>query len=311
MVGENKVVRNASDLIGGALVDMGSNTTGSNNYGIGVNSSDNTVNLPARAISLFETEVNTSATGDTPKITYKYTGILGTLPPMNDGVDSNIYGDMVNKQGIYTNNMYIGDEDEYVAFYTNGTTNQKELRIRAKQLLFETSGGGYKDVSEIEGGASGIVTTIYSTIGNEIDSDDEMGCLYARTVQGNTDYDPVPLDIECGAAFPTTPADGQKFIKLTIENNGQSLPSQQRTAAMYVYHTSSNEWERVISTCQYDWSFKNADGSTPTLVPYEDQDKTKNQFIYIDDNLVSEKLIVNVEVEIPSTSDESDTPVEP
>lgn len=311
MVGENKVVRNASDLIGGALVDMGSNTTGSNNYGIGVNSSDNTVNLPARAISLFETEVNTSATGDTPKITYKYTGILGTLPPMNDGVDSNIYGDMVNKQGIYTNNMYIGDEDEYVAFYTNSTTNQKELRIRAKQLLFETSGGGYKDVSKIEGGASGIMTTIYSTIGNEIDSDDEMGCLYARTVQGNTDYDPVPLDIECGAAFPTTPADGQKFIKLTIENNGQPLPSQQRTAAMYVYHTSSNEWERVISTCQYDWSFKNADGSTPTLVPYEDQDKTKNQFIYIDDNLVSEKLIVNVEVETPSTSNESDTPVEP
>ena len=307
MIGTGKVTENVSDLIGGALVDMG-NTAGNNNYGIGVNSSDNTVNLPARAISLFKTSVHPS---DSIKVTYDYQAILGTLPQMNSGVDSTIYNQMVGQQGIFTNNMYIGDDDEYVAFYTDSTTDQKELRIRAKQLLFETSDGDYKDVSKIEGGASGIMTTIYSTIGNEIDSDDEMGCLYVRTVQGNTDYDPVPLDIECGTAFPATPTDGQKFIKLTIESNGQPLPSQQRTAAMYVYHASSNEWERVISTCQYDWSFKNADGSTPTLVPYEDQDKTKNQFIYIDDNLVSEKLIVNVEVETPSTSNESDTPAEP
>ena len=88
---------------------------------------------------------------------------------------------------------------------------------------------------------------------------------------------------------------------MTIENNGQSLPSQQRTAAMYKRNSANNDWELVNSTCEYDWSFKNADGSTPTLVPYEDQDKTKNQFIYIDDNLVSDKLIVNVEVETPST----------
>lgn len=307
--GTGKVTEHVSDLIGGALVDMG-NTAGNNNYGIGVNSSDNTVNLPARAISLFKTSVHPN---DSIKVTYDYQAILGTLPQMNSGVDSTIYNQMVGQQGIFTNNMYIGDDDEYVAFYTNSTTHQKELIVRAKQLLFEASDGThYTDVSTIEGGASGIVSTIYSTVGNEIDSDDEMGCLYVRTVQGETEYDPVPLDIGCGAAFPATYTVDTRFIKLTIEDDGQPLPSQQRTAAMYKRNSANNDWELVSSTCEYDWSFKNADGSTPTLVPYEDdQDKTKNQFIYIDDNLVSEKLIVNVEVETPSTSNGSNTPVEP
>ena len=132
MVGNNGVVANSVELIGGALVDMG-NDAGTSNYGIGINSSDNSVNLPARAISLFETEVD-----DTKniKVSYKYRGILGTLPYMTSGVDSRIYQYMQGTQGIYTDNMYLGDNNQYIAFYTD-SNNNKQLKIKANQIVYE------------------------------------------------------------------------------------------------------------------------------------------------------------------------------
>ena len=132
MIGNNGVVTNVEQLIGGALVDMG-NSAGTSNYGIGINSSDNSVNLPARAISLFETEVDDSKS---IKVSYKYRGILGTLPHMTAGVNSNIYQNMEGTQGIYTDNMYIGDNKQYIAFYTDDQNN-KHLRINANEIIYE------------------------------------------------------------------------------------------------------------------------------------------------------------------------------
>ena len=88
--GQDAVVDSADDLIGGALIDMGNKANGdgkvgTSNYGIGINSSDNTVDLPARAISLFETVIDETKE---PKVSYNYKGILGTLPPRNSGVQA-------------------------------------------------------------------------------------------------------------------------------------------------------------------------------------------------------------------------------
>ena len=139
-------------LEGGALVDMG-RKDGSSNYGIGVNSSDNTVNLPARAISLFETEID--ETKDV-KVTYNYRGILGTLPtlPTTD-VSNTIYNQqMAGTQGIYTDNMYIGDKNQYIAFYED-EHGDKQLRIKANQIVYEvvdedTGRVDWHDVANIE-----------------------------------------------------------------------------------------------------------------------------------------------------------------
>lgn len=163
--GNNKVVDNKQDLVGGALVNMGSiiyvpstdtsvatgkiyyqkvgdlyevvaepsgnpsengyyendlNATTTNNYGIGINSSDNSINLPRRSISLFETKIDESIS---PKVYYDYKAILGTLPDLNEGIDRLVYSNMVNTQGIYTNNMYIGDDEQYIAFYKDKNDN--------------------------------------------------------------------------------------------------------------------------------------------------------------------------------------------
>ena len=149
VVGNDAIIESVDELIGGALVDMG-NKNGTSNYGIGVNSSDNTVNLPARAISLFETTVDETKE---PKVTYNYRGILGTLPVMNSGVDRSVYQHMENTQGIYTDNMYIGDDSQYVAFYEDD--NGKQLKIKASQIMFEVSDPApgeppWKDIADIE-----------------------------------------------------------------------------------------------------------------------------------------------------------------
>ena len=134
---------NIRNIPGGALIDFGSHAQeggidvpGEHNYGIGINSSDNYVNLPARAISLFETTIHPN---DTTKVTYNYRGILGTLPdPTESNIDvrGSIYPYMQGKQGIYTDNMYIGDKDQYIAFYEDNN-GDKHLKISAKEMVFE------------------------------------------------------------------------------------------------------------------------------------------------------------------------------
>lgn len=131
---DETIVDVLTKLQGGALVDMGREDS-SSNYGIGVNSSDNTVNLPRRAISLFETVIDETKN---PKVSYKYKGILGTLPELNSTqVRSSIYGSyMAGTQGIYTDNMYIGDNSQYLAFYEDNEGN-KHLKISAQDIVFE------------------------------------------------------------------------------------------------------------------------------------------------------------------------------
>lgn len=153
-------VTTLEDLAGGSLLDFGSHAQkegidvpGEHNYGIGINSSDNYVSLPPRAISLFETIIHPDAT---TKVTYNMRGILGTLPvlPTTD-VENNIYNKcMAGTQGIYTDNMYLGDATQYLTFYTDKDGN-KQLKIKASQILFEASDvpegeDPWKDIADIE-----------------------------------------------------------------------------------------------------------------------------------------------------------------
>ena len=203
MVGNNGVVDNVTDLIGGALVDMGNkeedpvtHKIGTSNYGIGINSSDNTVNLPARAISLFETTIDETKE---PKVTYNYRGILGTLPQMNTGVDTSIYQNMQGTQGIYTDNMYIGDEGQFIAFYED-EQGHKQLRIKANQVVYEVTDehgqgtGVYHDVNQIEAegvpGADGkdaIQVIIDSSAGNMFFNKDINATLTCTVLKGGTE----------------------------------------------------------------------------------------------------------------------------
>ena len=146
--------KTVDSLVGGALIDMGNrepinpndsnSKLGTNNYGIGINSSDNTVDLPARAISLFETKIDDNIQTGEPKITYEYQAILGTLPQLSyqgeDAKVSELYHNYLeHTQGLYTDNIYLGDGNQYLTFYTDDEGNKK-LRIRAAEILYELNG---------------------------------------------------------------------------------------------------------------------------------------------------------------------------
>ena len=146
-------------LIGGALISFGNYPTTSltpeltNNYGIGINSSDSAVNLPARAISLFESEIHPE---NSIKVGYNLRGILGTLPRLGNKASKFYQNYMEGTQGVYTDNMYLGDANQYVAFYTD-ENDQKQLKIRANSIVFEAIDpdtheptGQYHDVAKIE-----------------------------------------------------------------------------------------------------------------------------------------------------------------
>lgn len=138
------------ELVGAALVSFGTKDGDklSNNYGIGINSGDSNLTLPPRAISLFETELK-STEKEEDKISFNYRGILGTLPTSEDmeGSVSDVYKHLAETQGIYTNNMYIGDKDQYLAFYSDlNDRTQKNLTIKANQISF-LAGNQYTEMN--------------------------------------------------------------------------------------------------------------------------------------------------------------------
>jgi hypothetical protein len=99
---------------------------------------------------LFETTINPSAESGI-KVTYDYRGILGTLPELSyqgpTAKVSQLYNNYLKgTQGIFTDNMYIGDANQYLAFYTEG--NQKKLKVRADTIEFGSPEEGYIDVSD-------------------------------------------------------------------------------------------------------------------------------------------------------------------
>ena len=188
-------------LEGGSLISFGYHSSsdryanGTRNYGIGINSSDNYVNLPERAISLFESEIHPDP-NDSVKVTYNYRGILGTLPPLGSNIaNDKIYPYMAGTQGIYTDNMYIGDANQYIAFYTDGN-GDKQLKIKANQVVFEVTDeesgeSSWQDIADFnpEGtpGQDAILVTIESNVGNEFIFSNEQATLTCTVYKGTED----------------------------------------------------------------------------------------------------------------------------
>lgn len=160
------------DLAGAALVSFGRKeeengvTKLVDNYGIGINSSDVNLTLPSRAISLFEAGLNTPTLEDKSKIRFNYRGILGTLPSagrVGMSRDGLYHKYMVGTQGVFTDNMYIGDENRFLAFYTDtDDNNKKKLRLKASEVIFEGADG--EDVNTKDSMVEVVITSSNGTV---------------------------------------------------------------------------------------------------------------------------------------------------
>lgn len=137
--------------------------------------------------------------------------------------------------------------------------------------------------------------SVHSTVGLQIKNSQGVGAIYARVTQDGNEIDVVPADIEAGTSYPTTGiVNGSQFVKLSTEAH-----KYERTATLMQYNGST--WAAATAAvCQYEWTFRDENNNVitdSTKVPYQNtSDKTKNQFIYIDADLIDSKITADVKV---------------
>ena len=297
---------NIRNIPGGALIDFGSHAQeggidvpGEHNYGIGINSSDNYVNLPARAISLFETTIHPN---DTTKVTYNYRGILGTLPHMSSEDVGIIYPTyMQGKQGIYTDNIYIGNAEKYIAFYKYTEINPEtqlpeekaNLRVVADQFIVSADDSDLVDIvnnsvyeTAIEYCLSAsTLTNTHGTVWMNImpSSTEQNPYLWQRTkiTYNNGAIKYLPDDGGVGDGFYVETSEGgtpgEDAVTLTIQSsNGEVFRTTSDTSVLTVIIfkgtneiTTQNQLDSIYGQNQVSlqWSWKNAGDNNFTPVP--------------------------------------------
>ena len=306
MVDSQTGITTLESLVGGALVDMG-NEGKTSNYGIGINSSDNSVNLPARAISLFETQINS---GQNVKVEYDYKGILGTLPTLEVGKASGLYdNNMVGTQGIYTDNMYIGSDKEYIAFYTDKSDNKKKLKISVQDLVV-----GYdendneisldQEISNIasETGGNALVTNVFSTYGQQTNGSVPSGIISANVIYNGVEIDKINKDIKYGFTardrnhlFPS-PVAGDQFILFSRDDTVASGWGIYKMGTAWEYN--GTRWNNIttdFTKATYTWTIR--DGNNEIIASETPNLNTK--CIYVDGSLIEGKITFEVKVEYP------------
>ena len=277
-------------LEGAALMSFGRDTVdehGSlNNYGIAINSSDDFLALPPRAISLFETTIHPEKS---IKVSYNFRGILGTLPKLPKGsVKENIYNQlMAGQQGIYTDNMYIGDENQYLAFYEDSEGN-KHLKISAKEMIFEYDPETGKEttwqdkIDEATQGADAIVVTLTSTIGDVITDDVEQGAIYATVFTGGEEVDPLKTTI-FDVEPPTT---GNYYYHL--DPTYKTCILKKKVGNQWV--TAPSEDDPIYT---YTWTFRDKNGQPWN---YNGISSVSGKAIYFNADMVDDKIVVLCDV---------------
>ena len=163
------------------------------NYGIGINSSDDYIKLPARAISLFDTVIKPNAS---IKVEYNMQAVLGTLPYgvifPTDSQDSGgiIYNQfLANTQGLFTDNVYLGNATNYLTFYTDQTDNNtKKLRITGADIYLTSDATDtlVDVISSIEVG-EGMFLTITSSNGRNFEESEIKTTLTAHLYKEGTE----------------------------------------------------------------------------------------------------------------------------
>ena len=137
--------------------------------------------------------------------------------------------------------------------------------------------------------------SVHSTIGTQIKNAQGVGCLYVRVTRDGTEIDPVPDNITASETDPTSPNNGDYFIKLTKPNGtGTFQNNAAYTGSAQLMKYNGTSWVAQTSRCNYEWTYRNVNN-----IPLTNNDKkpaTSGQFIYIDGSLIQNKITADVKV---------------
>lgn len=137
--------------------------------------------------------------------------------------------------------------------------------------------------------------SVHSTIGTQIKNAQGMGCLYVRVTRDGTEIDPVPANITTSETNPTSPNNGDYFIKLTKPTGTgtfQNTAAYTGSAQLMKYNGST--WVAQTPSCTYTWTYRDKDNNP--LGTSDKKPATSGQYIYIDGDLISNKITADVQV---------------
>lgn len=283
---------NVNELEGGSIISFGYYDNdllyqnGIHNYGIGINSSDNYVNLPERAISLFETKIHPN---DSVKVTYEYKGILGTLPRLsNDLVSNNLFNRyLAGTQGIFTNNMYIGDNKSYLAFYTDTDDIDSEthkpkrkLRLVADEFIQRINDDDLINLGNIATNVSKAVKnqiTQYCISASSEENTHKSAWFdrmptptngeyiwqrdYIEYIDGTNGYSPDVEGFYVATADGIVGKDGEDAITVQIESSTGNLFYKQGISSILTCTVYSGSTDITSQVTKFTWKKKNSDGT--------------------------------------------------
>jgi hypothetical protein len=236
------------------------------------------------------------------KVTYNYRGILGTLPPMSSEDVGIVYPTyMQGKQGIYTDNMYIGNAEKYIAFYKYTEINPEtqlpeekaNLRVVADQFIVSADDSDLVDIvnnsvyeTAIEYCLSAsTITNTHGTVWMNImpSSTEQNPYLWQRTkiTYNNGAIKYLPDDGGIGDGFYVETSEGgtpgEDAISLTIQSsNGEVFRSNNDTSTLTVILfkgateiTSQSQLDSIYGLGQVSlqWSWKNTGDNDFVPVP--------------------------------------------
>lgn len=151
-----------------------------------------------------------------------------------------------------------------------------------------------------------IQVSVHSTVGSQIKNRQGEGAIFARVTQTNVgQVDMVPEEIESGRTTPVSGSDSDDYyVLLSSETN-----AYERTATLYhcpigtsgAAGSPGTGWTAAYGTCKYHWTFRDNENSIitqNTKLPYQytSPNLHKNQFIYINADLIDGKITADVEV---------------
>ena len=271
----------------------------------GVNPISDTSIISKYTWYIFDTSGNTSA----------WKMITHTTPPA-----SNKYYDSGIQTGYFNNNNNFQPVE-------NGATNRQSKVLQIQGTSIEgyayfkvevsmtiegnnTVYTGYIPVTDID---DPIQVTLHSTLGEQLVNSQGAGVVYVRVTRNNEELDPLPPDNEIGIGT-TAPSNADNSSPYTgkkgffVYNNNPTNPSNYSAFLRYFYRNSIGEaWqERTTSSCNYRWTFRNADNESIAStdsglaknIAYILANNVNTQFFFLNGSVVNKKLSADVKVTV-------------
>lgn len=163
------------------------------------------------------------------------------------------------------------------------------------------NGNTYEDYVSLIDKTDPLQVSVHSTIGTQIKNTQGVGCLYVRVTRDGVEIDPVPENITASLTNPVSANNGDYFIKLTAPTGtGTFQPNATYTGTAKLMKRESGAWVEQQSTCDYDWTYRDADNNP--LGTNDKKPAISGQFVYIDGNLIQNKITADVRVTFGSNS---------